>query len=112
MNLYDNINTGKYKQLFSDGVIGFGVHRFVKLAAAFTRVYYYRHSFVGRFSHVYYPSDKPYGKFLFLNLVNYFYNAQESYHLHKIQIKFSPLYTQHSHAQSSRTYVFSLLSFS
>ncbi|KAJ6649255.1 Juvenile hormone esterase [Pseudolycoriella hygida] len=47
--------------LYSDGVIGFGVHRFVKLASIFTRVYYYRHSYVGRFSHVYYPENKPFG---------------------------------------------------
>ncbi|KAG4073007.1 hypothetical protein HA402_009426 [Bradysia odoriphaga] len=57
----DQSSLAGLSHLFSDGVVGFGVHRFVKLAAAFTRVYYYRHSYVGRFSHVYYPDNKPYG---------------------------------------------------
>lgn len=37
------------------------MHRFVRLASLFTRVYYYKNSYVGRFSHFYYPNDKPYG---------------------------------------------------
>lgn len=49
-------------QLFADGVIGFGVHRFVELASAYTTVYYYHFSYVGRYSYTYYPSDRPFGK--------------------------------------------------
>lgn len=37
------------------------MHRFVKLASRYTRVYYYQNSYVGRYSHTYYPKDKPYG---------------------------------------------------
>lgn len=48
-------------KLFNDGVIGFGVHRFARLAHRYTKVYYYQNSYVGRFSHTYYPDDKPYG---------------------------------------------------
>lgn len=48
-------------QLFADGVIGFGVHRFVQLASRYTQVYYYQTSYVGRYSYTYYPNDKPYG---------------------------------------------------
>lgn len=42
-------------------MIGFGVHRFVQLASRYTRVYYYQNSYVARYSHTYYPGDKPYG---------------------------------------------------
>lgn len=51
------------EKLYNDGVIGFGVHRFARLAHRSTKVYYYQNSYVGRYSHTYYPSDKPYGKF-------------------------------------------------
>lgn len=47
--------------LFGDGLIGFGVHRFVKLVSPFVRTFYYKNSYVGRYSHLYYPADKPYG---------------------------------------------------
>lgn len=49
-------------QLFGDSITGFSVHRFVKLAALYNRVYYYKFSYVGRYSHTYFPADKPYGK--------------------------------------------------
>lgn len=42
-------------------MIGFGVHRFARLASSFTRVFYYHNSYVGRYSHTYYPYDKLYG---------------------------------------------------
>lgn len=50
-------------KLFADGVIGFGAHRFVQLASAHAKVYYYKFSYTGRYSHTYYPADKPYGEF-------------------------------------------------
>lgn len=50
-------------QLYADAIIGFPMHRFVHLAARFTRVYQYRFSYQGRFSHTYFPKkDTPYGK--------------------------------------------------
>lgn len=48
-------------QLYADGLIGFGMHRFVRLASLYTKVFYYKNSYVGRYSHLYYPGDKPYG---------------------------------------------------
>ncbi|XP_014102991.2 juvenile hormone esterase [Bactrocera oleae] len=48
-------------ELFSDALTGFGVHRFVHLAARSTKVYYYRFSFQGQRSHIYYPTNKPFG---------------------------------------------------
>ena len=48
-------------QLFSDGLVGFGMHRFVQLASKFTTVYQYRNSYVGRYSHLYYPGNQTYG---------------------------------------------------
>uniref|UniRef100_A0A182NP54 Carboxylic ester hydrolase n=1 Tax=Anopheles dirus TaxID=7168 RepID=A0A182NP54_9DIPT len=47
--------------LFSDGLIGFGMHRLVALASKYTTVYQYKFSYVGRYSHLYYPEYKPYG---------------------------------------------------
>uniref|UniRef100_A0A182JE42 COesterase domain-containing protein n=1 Tax=Anopheles atroparvus TaxID=41427 RepID=A0A182JE42_ANOAO len=48
--------------LFADGLIGFGMHRLVALASKYTTVYQYKFSYVGRYSHLYYPDpDKPYG---------------------------------------------------
>lgn len=61
---YDTIDIralNNLNQLFADGVIGYGVHRFVKYVSRFTDVYYYKFSFVGRFSLFKYPRDKPYG---------------------------------------------------
>lgn len=51
-----------HSQLFAEGVIGFGAHRFAQLASAHTKVYKYKFSYAGRYSHTYYPADKPYGK--------------------------------------------------
>ena len=51
-----------HSQLFAESVIGFGAHRFAQLASAHTKVYKYKFSYAGRYSHTYYPDDKPYGK--------------------------------------------------
>lgn len=48
-------------QAFADSLIGFGAHRFIQLASAHTKVYQYKFSYTGRYSHTYYPEDKPYG---------------------------------------------------
>ncbi|XP_073821173.1 juvenile hormone esterase [Musca autumnalis] len=48
-------------QLYSDALTGFPVHRFVHLAARSTKVYYYRFSYQGQKSHIYYPENGPYG---------------------------------------------------
>lgn len=48
-------------KLFADGVIGYGVHKFVHLINNFTDVYYYKMTFMGRYSTFNYPHDKPYG---------------------------------------------------
>lgn len=48
-------------KLYSDGLIGFSVDRFVRLVSKYTKVFYYRFSYLGRYSHVYYPDNKPYG---------------------------------------------------
>jgi acetylcholinesterase len=53
--------------LFNDGIVGFTVHRFVQLIHKYTKVYYYKNTFVGRHSNFFYPpgSDKPYGELKF-----------------------------------------------
>uniref|UniRef100_A0A336LPH6 Carboxylic ester hydrolase n=1 Tax=Culicoides sonorensis TaxID=179676 RepID=A0A336LPH6_CULSO len=48
-------------QLISDGVIGFGSYRVLKFMEKFKPVYQYKFSYVGRYSHLYYPEDKAYG---------------------------------------------------
>lgn len=47
--------------LIGDGLIGNGVHRFVHYISNFTDVYYYKFSYVGRFSLFNYPRNHPYG---------------------------------------------------
>lgn len=49
-------------KIYADAATGFGMHRFVQLASAFTTVYYYEFDYAPRFSHVYYPDDKPFGE--------------------------------------------------
>lgn len=61
---YDTIDVrsfGPLNYLFGDGVIGYGVHRFVHLVTSYTDVFYYKFSHVGQFSAFNYPHDKPYG---------------------------------------------------
>lgn len=49
-------------KIFADGLIGYGVHKFVNYTRNFTDVYYYKFSYVGRFSLLNYPnSEIPYG---------------------------------------------------
>ncbi|XP_055683588.1 juvenile hormone esterase [Lutzomyia longipalpis] len=48
-------------ELFSDSTIGFSVHRFAELASRHSKVFYYKHTFRGRYSFFYYPESKPYG---------------------------------------------------
>lgn len=65
-------------QLFADGVIGFGMYRFVKLASAFTTVYFYQFNYVERFSYTYYPSDKPFGAVHCDDLLYLFVNQKKA----------------------------------
>lgn len=53
---FNNLNN-----LFADGVIGFGVHKFVHLVSPYTDVFYYKFGYVGRFSLFNYPGGKPFG---------------------------------------------------
>ncbi|XP_063699252.1 juvenile hormone esterase-like [Culicoides brevitarsis] len=48
-------------QLISDGGVGFGTHRIAKFMEKYKPVYQYMFSYVGRYSYLYYPDDKPYG---------------------------------------------------
>lgn len=57
----DNRSFNALNNLFADGIIGNSVHRFVHYISNLTDVYYYKFSFVGRFSLFLYPYDKPYG---------------------------------------------------
>jgi acetylcholinesterase len=52
------------ENLFSDGVTGFAVNRFVQLAHKFAPVYYYLNSYVGQEGNFFYPENakKPYGE--------------------------------------------------
>lgn len=45
----------------SDANTGYNVHRFAHLVSNQTDVYYYKFSYVGRYSLFNYPNDKPYG---------------------------------------------------
>ena len=47
--------------LNADGTIGYSVHRLARFASQYTDVYYYKFSFIGRFSFFHYPGNKPYG---------------------------------------------------
>uniref|UniRef100_A0A1B0F029 Carboxylesterase type B domain-containing protein n=1 Tax=Lutzomyia longipalpis TaxID=7200 RepID=A0A1B0F029_LUTLO len=49
-----------WKPLFSDSTIGFSVHRFAELTSRHSKVFYYKHTFRGRYSFFYYPESKPY----------------------------------------------------
>ncbi|BFF93859.1 venom carboxylesterase-6 [Drosophila madeirensis] len=56
-----NRSLAALSSLYSDALTGFGIHRFVHLAARSTKVYYYRFAYQGGRSHIYYPEDAPYG---------------------------------------------------
>lgn len=63
--LFDTIDVRSFNglhNLFGDGLIGYGVHRFVHLMSLLTDVYYYKFSYVGRFSIFHYPNlGRPFG---------------------------------------------------
>ncbi|CRL01612.1 CLUMA_CG014237, isoform A [Clunio marinus] len=48
-------------QIFSDGYIGYPVHKLAHLISNLTDVFYYQLSFIGRYSFFLHPHDKPYG---------------------------------------------------
>lgn len=48
-------------QLCGDGTVGYAVHKFVHYISKFTDVYYYKFSYIGRYSNFNYPGNKPYG---------------------------------------------------
>lgn len=48
-------------QLFADGVIGLGVHRFVHYVSKFSDVFYYKFTYTGRYSLFVNSHGKPYG---------------------------------------------------
>lgn len=56
-----NSSLRSLSELYSDALTGFGIHRFIHLAARATKVYYYRFAYQGGRSHIYYPEDAPYG---------------------------------------------------
>lgn len=61
---FDKIDARSFNglnNLFGDGIIGYGVHKFAHLASNHTKVFYYKLSYIGRFSVFNYPHDKPYG---------------------------------------------------
>lgn len=48
--------------LFGDSLIGYGIHRFIHLITNLTDVYYYKFSYIGRFSVFQYPHvGRPFG---------------------------------------------------
>lgn len=47
--------------LLSEGIIGYGAHRFVHLASNFTDIFYYKFSYIGQYGAFKYPGNKPYG---------------------------------------------------
>ncbi|KAF5277162.1 hypothetical protein FQR65_LT03868 [Abscondita terminalis] len=55
----DNTTKQGLEELYADGLIGFGVNRGVKLLAKFNTesTYYYRFSYKGRYSHVYFSNS-------------------------------------------------------
>lgn len=61
---FDEIDARSFNslnQFMADGTIGNGVHRFVHYISNSTNVFYYKFSYIGRFSLFNYPHDKPYG---------------------------------------------------
>lgn len=48
-------------KLLGDGVIGYGVHKFVHYVSPIVDVFYYKFSYIGRWSLFLHPRDKPYG---------------------------------------------------
>lgn len=61
MPLEANSSLQALATLYSDALTGFGIHRFVHLAARGTKVYQYRFAYQGGRSHIHYPEEAPYG---------------------------------------------------
>lgn len=61
MDKIDARSVSSLNRLSADGWIGYGVHRLVHYASVHVDVYYYKFSYIGRFSVFFYPRDKPYG---------------------------------------------------
>lgn len=79
----DNSSFDGLKYLMNDGMVGFTVHRFVQLVHKYTKVYYYKNTYVGQYSNFYYPpgSDTPYGKIKLLANKNYFICFVQEFHI-------------------------------
>lgn len=61
---FDNIDIRSFDGLakfLGDGTIGYGIHRFVNHVREFVDVYYYKFSYIGRFSFFTYPRNQPFG---------------------------------------------------
>ncbi|KAJ6646053.1 Esterase FE4 [Pseudolycoriella hygida] len=61
---FDTIDVRSFNNLnnfFSDAGIGVGVHRFVHFISNETDVFYFKFSFIGRYSLFNYPHERPYG---------------------------------------------------
>lgn len=61
LDIIDERSFSGFNHLFSEGIIGYGAHRFAQLVSNFSDVYYYKFSYLGRFSTFRYPSNQPYG---------------------------------------------------
>lgn len=48
-------------KFMADGTIGYGVHKFVHHVSKLNNAYYYKFSFIGRYSQFLYPRNHPYG---------------------------------------------------
>lgn len=61
---FDKIDVRSFSglnNLYGDSYIGYSLHRFVHFASNLTDVFYYKFSYIGRFSIFNYPHNKPYG---------------------------------------------------
>lgn len=61
---FDHIDIRSFESLSdlcSDGLIGYGVHRFVHFVSQFTATYYYKFSYVGRIHNFHSSRNMPYG---------------------------------------------------
>jgi acetylcholinesterase len=74
-DIVDIRSLNSLNKMFSDGVIGNGVHRFVHYVSNFTNIFYYKVSYSGRFSIFKYPSEKPYGVH-HADDIQYYFNAK------------------------------------
>lgn len=54
-------NINKFGDMFADGMISFGVYRFLSLVSLYKDVYFYEFDYFNRFSHFYLPDGLPLG---------------------------------------------------